>query len=298
VTGARVRPDARGSLGKGLLPLFAALETFPEIKTFTLNRISVLTSYRQPDVIDTASITSWLYTIKSEDNPNKNLVLNARSDLENKNSYKAKMLCVTPHATFQVRGVTNNFSSLSSHILIDLDGSDIPNVINYKSSLADVEYVRAVWTSASGNGLALLIEADTITPQNFKATMNSVHEYFKQMGLRPDPKMKSIASKNVISYDPEIILNKTWKKFKAVENVCTDCDKETYIAKKETIIQEHSLEEAIRLAGENAAKKITCSYSRRKRISLMVPIFMCMKKEGIGTGFSTHRLFPTEAVIT
>lgn len=222
-----------------------------------MNSVSVIRSYEDPEVVAIATIESWLATIRHDTNPNKDLVLKTRADVENKNIYKAQMVCIAPHGTFHNRGAAKNLIDVSGHVLIDLDAADNPDVITFKDSFADIEIVRAAWISASGRGLALLVPVKGMTKENFNPTVRALHVYFEGRGIIPDPMLKSIASKNCLSYDPEIIIKKMYTPFQAVEGEGIVCPvnnrkEREYNRPNDAFKNEHPVETAIRLAGEYA----------------------------------------------
>ena len=224
-----------------------------------MNSVSVIRSYEDPEVVAIATIESWLATIRNDANPNKDLVLQTRADIENKNVYKAQMVCIAPHGTFHDRGAAKNLIEVSGYVLIDLDVTHNPDVVSFKDSFADIEIVRAAWVSASGRGLALLVPVEGMTRENFNPTVRALHKYFEERGIIPDPMLKSIASKNCLSFDPEIIIKKTWLPYQAVEGiVCSVNDREEkeHNSPNDTFLRnEHPLETAMRLAGEYAVTK-------------------------------------------
>ena len=100
--------------------------------------------------------------------------------------------------------------SFTGKIAIDLDGlSD--NVYDVKESLKEDDFVEAVFLSAGGNGLVVVIK---INPNEFLESFLAIEKYFKaNYGLEVDSSCKNISRLRYVTSDPDIFVNWESKTF-------------------------------------------------------------------------------------
>lgn len=87
----------------------------------------------------------------------------------------------------------------SGYLCLDIDQ------FSDKSSLISDPYTFALFKSASGNGLAVIVR---INPDKHKESYRWLeHYYFTNYGISVDPAPKNVASLRYVSYDPDIFIN-------------------------------------------------------------------------------------------
>ncbi len=255
-----------------------------------MHTISLIKSYKIPYVISTTTIDIWLQTISSDSNPNHQAIHDCRNDIPNKNAYKEKMVCACPHCTFYRKAEKKNILSLSEYLFIDLDKLGQVDIPTLKVSLASIEFVKAVWLSASSTGIGLLCPIKGLTVANFKETMNALHEYFIGIGLPPDPHCKPLSARNCLSYDPDVIIKDDFIPFNSVENKRVSFaykreEEEKNITSLTIPFAEHPLQTACRLAGELLPPRMILIL-RRLKTFLMVHLCMSILKVRNGIEFT------------
>lgn len=108
----------------------------------------------------------------------------------------------TPNASFSTKRELKYLKELSGFIYIDLDDySDI-------NFLKQDKYIYSCWKSLSGTGVGALVKVNGITAQNFKDCWTYLSNYFKGYGITIDKQTSDITRQNVISFDPDIYINK------------------------------------------------------------------------------------------
>lgn len=94
--------------------------------------------------------------------------------------------------------------SFTGKIAIDLDGlSD--NVYDIKETLKDDDFVEAVFLSAGGTGLVVVIK---INPNEFLESFLAIEKYFKaNYNLEVDASCKNVSRLRYVTSDPDIFVN-------------------------------------------------------------------------------------------
>jgi len=115
---------------------------------------------------------------------------------------KGKIETFTPNGEFFYRRATRNLQHFSGFIYLDTDG--FTNKTLFKQS----DFIYACWESLSGEGLGALARVDNLDYINFKTVWQYLANYFQNKGITIDPQTKDIARQNIISYDPNIYINK------------------------------------------------------------------------------------------
>jgi hypothetical protein len=108
----------------------------------------------------------------------------------------------TPNASFSHKRELSQLKDPSGFIYLDIDEfSDI-------DYLKNDNHIYSCWKSFSGTGIGALVQVPGITIQNFKQTWRGISEYYSSMGIQIDRQTCDITRQNVISYDPNIHVNK------------------------------------------------------------------------------------------
>lgn len=106
--------------------------------------------------------------------------------------------CVTISGAFDEKrsGIPDH---LSGYICIDVDADDNPDIMKKRNDLEDDPYIFAVFTSISGNGLALIFK---IKPKKHYEYFNGIQSYlYKEYKIVVDPGVKDPARLRFVSYD-------------------------------------------------------------------------------------------------
>lgn len=165
--------------------------------------VSVFKNLKISKVTGVETIDSILLKIKN--GYTKEHVLLAREFGKGTPDYdrvKAEIETFTPNAEFREKRAVVNLVALSGYIYLDVD--------NYtdRSTFTQTPFIHACWQSLSGNGLGALARIDGLTANNFKLVWLYLEEYFKNQGITIDAQTKDISRQNVISYDPDIYINR------------------------------------------------------------------------------------------
>jgi hypothetical protein len=125
------------------------------------------------------------------------------TDKAKRNELKKFLKSVTISGTFAIRK-QDNLLEHSGFICIDID-----NFTDKKALEAD-QYSHAVFSSASGNGIAVLVKIDK---SKHKESFNWLRNYyFSQYGIVVDSAPQNVASLRFVSYDPNLFINEKSKK--------------------------------------------------------------------------------------
>lgn len=108
----------------------------------------------------------------------------------------------TPNASFNPCRNQKYLVEPSGFIYLDFDEFDDFNFL-----ISD-QFIYSAWKSLSGTGFGALVKVSGITAQNFKECWNYLSNYFKGYGIIVDPQTCDITRQNVISFDPDIYINK------------------------------------------------------------------------------------------
>ena len=97
----------------------------------------------------------------------------------------------------------NQIVGHSGMIVLDFDHVDVQD---YKSLLGTDDYIRACWTSPSGDGLKALVRVSN--PERHKDHFRALQAYFdRTYGLEVDPSGINVSRACFESYDPDLISN-------------------------------------------------------------------------------------------
>lgn len=167
-------------------------------------------SIKQPQVVSTISVNTWLDKIK--DSTHKEKILLARSGELDYNNTKASLPCVTYNFLFDRYKKDENITAGTGLLYIDIDkeGFDI--------SIIDRSKVYAYYKSFGGNGYAIIVQVNNLTADNFKSTYLSV---IAELGISEYVDTQAIKATqfNVLSYDPAVFVNPDSHVFSSVNNI-------------------------------------------------------------------------------
>ena len=108
----------------------------------------------------------------------------------------------TPNASFNYKRELSQFREPSGFMYLDIDEfSDI-------DYLKNDNHIYSCWKSFSGIGIGALVQVPGITIQNFKQYWSGISDYYYSLGIQIDKQTCDITRQNVISYDPNIHINK------------------------------------------------------------------------------------------
>ena len=108
----------------------------------------------------------------------------------------------TPNACFSKKRELKYLQEPSGFIYIDLDDYNDTNFLKQD------EYIYSCWRSLSDTGVGALVKVNGISAQNFKECWTYLSTYFKGYGITIDKQTSDITRQNVISFDPNIYINK------------------------------------------------------------------------------------------
>jgi hypothetical protein len=114
----------------------------------------------------------------------------------------------------ELSGRKNDNVSKSSGLMV-LDFDEI-NVEYAKNELKNRDYIKAVWTSPSGNGVKALAKiSPTTKDEEYKQIYKQIEYDLKYLNI--DDKCKDISRACFESYDPEIYINQSPKQFELAQ---------------------------------------------------------------------------------
>ncbi len=147
--------------------------------------------------------------------------------IEDKNAYaeaKTNLPSVTISGTFSQR---NNKSLIKHSGLICLDIDNLDKVEMVKATIKNDRFVYAIFTSVSGNGLAIIVRIEPDQEKHFSA-FQRLKDYFLMLyGIEIDKGCGDISRLRFLSYDPVMHINTKAEVFKvsassSVPNKATD----------------------------------------------------------------------------
>lgn len=213
-------------------------------------------------------IDDVLLSIK--DNPNKDKILNIRSEenKEKRNKLKQKLKCVCFSGEFSKRKAINVVKH-SGFACLDFDDvGTIEDAAILRDSLKDNEYIYAAFISPSGNGVKAIVPIPAEI-QNHKKYYEALCETF-DTGL--DDKTKDISRICYESYDPDLFINpecKTWVLKKDYTEITHNNNYPTYFQitdpsqKVEVIVKWFNKKFAMRVGERNNNLfKLACGLNR------------------------------------
>lgn len=131
-------------------------------------------------------------------------------DKKERDKLKTEILpCVTISGTFSHR---ENRSLLkhSRKICMDFDG--LTNVNQAKNNLRNDQFTLALFKSASGKGLAVIVQID---PEKHLESFLGLEKYYlDNYGYKIDESCKDVSRARYVSHDPELFINTHSKIFK------------------------------------------------------------------------------------
>jgi len=191
-----------GGVAKTIAPLFL-LPTSLYQKIIILNmRTSLCKNLTKSQIIGTDTIDGILLKIKN--GYTKQQVELARSYGKGTPEYdqiKVMIPTFTPHGEFSGTRKISNLIQLSGFIYLDFDG------YTNKQRIAQLPFVYACWESLSAQGLGCLVQVDNLTTDNFLSVWNYLSNNLKQLQIELDSACKDLSRQNVISYDPNLVIN-------------------------------------------------------------------------------------------
>lgn len=126
-------------------------------------------------------------------------------DKKKRDVLKKSLPAVTISGTF-IERKQNNLAEHSGFICVDIDG------FSDKSPLLADPYTYALFRSASGNGLAVIVK---INKEKHKESFRFLQNYyFNTWGVVVDPAPSNVASLRYVSFDPDLYLNEKSKQSK------------------------------------------------------------------------------------
>ncbi len=156
-------------------------------------------------IINYDTIDGILEKISGPGNDTKHLVELARYYGKGTSDFsiiKEQIPTFTPNASFYHSRNLRNLENLSGYIYLDIDEKiDTTCLINYPS-------IYSFWKSVSGEGIGALAKIENLNKNNFTATWYNISNHFKNLEIKIDPQCKDITRQNIISYDPDIYINK------------------------------------------------------------------------------------------
>ena len=130
----------------------------------------------------------------------KNIIQPIRKEKDHKkrSQLKRSLPAVTFSGVFKERR-QDLLLNHSGFICVDIDK------FNDKTALLQDPYTYALFTSVSGNGIAVAVK---INPEKHKESYEWLADYyFATYGIAVDPAPKNVASLRYVSYDPELYVN-------------------------------------------------------------------------------------------
>ena len=138
-------------------------------------------------------------------------------DVEKRSKLKKTTLPgFTTSGTFQYRK-SDNLTKHSGFISLDLD--HLEDVERAKLKLKQDPYVYAMFTSVSGQGLAVIVRIEADPAKHYGAFKALEKHYLEKYGLKVDPQCKDICRLRYISWDAGLYLNRDAEVFKVEETV-------------------------------------------------------------------------------
>ncbi|UFK97550.1 VapE domain-containing protein [Kaistella faecalis] len=130
---------------------------------------------------------------------------------------KKSLPAFTPSATFKGGRKMEFLSNYNALVVLDIDKITKEKLTESKENLQKNEFVFAVFTSPSGNGLKIFVKVSTGKTEH-KETFLKLQEYFENLlQLEIDKSGKDITRLCFFSYDPELYLNENSKEFSVTE---------------------------------------------------------------------------------
>lgn len=125
------------------------------------------------------------------------------------NVIKSELPSITPHGTFNDSKKTS-VDDLSGYLYFDIDGfASIEKLNDTIKTLNDTFQITFICKSCGGRGLAFFLKVSGITKDNFENTHAFIRNQFRKKGYDIDQNAGGLNRKWIISYDPDVIYNKS-----------------------------------------------------------------------------------------
>jgi len=173
---------------------------------------SIFKNLKNPFIVQNNTIDNVIEMIRG--GYTKKLVQLARlfgKGTEEYEDIKEQIPTFTPNASFSVKRCMKDLQSLSGFIYLDFDSEVDQDILEGSS------FIYAYWKSVSNIGYGALAKVNGLSKDNFNSTWNSINSYFNQFGICLDSHCKDITRQNVITYDPDIYVNKNCCPFEAID---------------------------------------------------------------------------------
>lgn len=144
------------------------------------------------------NLDELLSKIKFGEWKNQVEVIRSETDKVKRNKLKLNLPTVTIGGTFKERS-SDNLIEHSGFICVDIDN------YNDKSSLLSDPYTYALFNSASGNGIAIIVKVNKDKHKESYRWLSNY--YFLNFGISVDPAPSNVASLRFVSYDPDLFVN-------------------------------------------------------------------------------------------
>jgi len=165
-------------------------------------KVSVYKNVTHPNVKANVTVNHLLNYIKI--NPH------AQEARKSKNLSLSKKIIpvVTWAGCFEPSRKLANIKELSGLMYCDIDTKK-----HSKKDIFSIPEVVAVWESISKKGYGFLVAVDDLNKENYSSTWSAFAEY---SSLDVDISTKDVTRCNILSFDPEIMIKKTYNKFDSV----------------------------------------------------------------------------------
>lgn len=171
------------------------------------NQISIYPKATNVDSGQTIDIDIFLDNIRTGHWQDQILKLRTTKDPNQVDILKKNLPGVTIGGTFS-RRQDDAIIEHSNLICIDIDDCD---PVDTKSFICADEHTYAAFTSASGNGLAVIFKIDG---KKFREAYVGISQYlFDKYQIITDPTSKNVSRLRFVSFDPDIYVNTKAKKF-------------------------------------------------------------------------------------
>ena len=125
-------------------------------------------------------------------------LIRTEKDKKKRDKAKTNLPAVTIGGLFEER-LQDKLIEHSGFLALDIDK------FNDKEALINDRYTYALFYSASGNGIVVVVK---VNPEKHKESYTWLSEYyFASYGISVDPAPKNVASLRFVSYDPELFIN-------------------------------------------------------------------------------------------
>lgn len=174
------------------------------------HQINWYNSIKQPQVVGTISVNTWLEKIK--DSAYREKILLARKGELDYNQTKTSLPCVTYNFLFNRYKKDENIKSATGLLYIDIDKDD------FDINLLDKSRIFAYYRSFGGLGYSIIVQVANLSAENFKSTYLNV---VAELGLSDFVDTQAIKATqfNVLSFDPDVFVNPNSFVFLSVNNL-------------------------------------------------------------------------------